>query len=640
MLAYGSAWCVVLKPGAVIERYVVEEVLGQGGTAVVYRVRHRKLGTEHALKVLTWMGAQAEVRLLLEGRVQAGLRHPNVVAVTDILDLDSGPGLLMEYIPPPTLSKWLDDNEPSHAEMDRIFRAIVAGVNHAHKHGLVHRDLKPSNVLMQPFDGVLIPKVADFGLAKMLSDDPAAQNTRSGLTMGTPQYMAPEQFRDAKTVDRRADLFSLGCILYELVAGFPPFEYTDFIRLYNTILARAYRPLPAGTPPGIVAAVDGCLDPDRDTRIGDCTVLMAVLDGRPRPSVPTLIPGDAVHLLPRIPEGAVPVSTRRAPSDVGIRTVEGGPPINTAIPGGGETGIPRHGGTLEPGSVPASGGVTWSDAAPTMRQVPPVPELAAAARAVEDVPPAPVKAPSSPPTRPWKPTDSATTMLPENSFTPRPAPRPKSGRSALATLFIFGAVGLAFVGVVTAGVLANIYLQTGGAAALSVPEAVISGNDPNIDLPPVDPSVEQKAVIEVDTATAKPEKPQAPSIARPGHPKEGKPPSTEHAVTTGHTADTAAAKPAPPPPDVLIQPPDPVVTAPTLVASSGLATVSVSGDAEAVLLVGTNGRFPPGEVPVGHYDVLASFPGMAYAKAGTIDVVGGQSVRLNCSAAFAQCSRR
>ena len=96
-----------LRPGEVVERYEVESVLGEGGMAAVYRVRHRTLGTEHALKVLTSVGVAARERLLLEGRAQARLRHPNLVAVTDVLNVNGAPGLLMEYVPAPTLQMLL-----------------------------------------------------------------------------------------------------------------------------------------------------------------------------------------------------------------------------------------------------------------------------------------------------------------------------------------------------------------------------------------------------------------------------------------------------------------------------------------------------------------------------------------------------
>lgn len=320
-----------VETGRVIERYVVEGELGQGGMASVYLLRHRHLGTQHALKVLTTVGANAELRLLLEGRVQAALRHPNVVAVTDILDVDGRPGLLMEYIPPPSLAVWLAGHQPTVEEAEALFRGIVEGVRHAHRYGLVHRDLKPSNVLLARYDEEgLVPKVADFGLAKVLStEEPSPGQTRSGLTMGTPQYMAPEQFRDAKNVDRRADMFSLGCILYELLSGRPPFAWSDLITLYKQIATADYPPLPEGTPQRLVEAVTLLMQPEREARLPDCEALLAVLDGKGPLVGVTVTPENLGQLvdvpmlrdrLPRAPapvRPAIPASATLASPDSG-----------------------------------------------------------------------------------------------------------------------------------------------------------------------------------------------------------------------------------------------------------------------------------------------------------------------------------
>ena len=323
-----------VETGRVIERYVVEGELGQGGMASVYLLRHRHLGTQHALKVLTTVGANAELRLLLEGRVQAALRHPNVVAVTDILDVDGRPGLLMEYIPPPSLAVWLAGHQPTVEEAEALFRGIVEGVRHAHRYGLVHRDLKPSNVLLARYDEEgLVPKVADFGLAKVLStEEPSPGQTRSGLTMGTPQYMAPEQFRDAKNVDRRADMFSLGCILYELLSGRPPFAWSDLITLYNQIATADYPPLPEGTPQRLVEAVTLLMQPEREARLPDCEALLAVLDGKGPLVGVTVTPEnlgqlvDVPMLRDRLPLAPAPAPVRPAsPASATLVSPDSGP---------------------------------------------------------------------------------------------------------------------------------------------------------------------------------------------------------------------------------------------------------------------------------------------------------------------------
>jgi len=276
----------MLEPGQQIDRYTVDRLLGQGGMAVVYRVKHSQLGSFHALKVLTLTSAGIRERLLQEGRVQASLRHPNIVTVTDVIDVGGSPGLVMEYIEGPGLDEWLASHRPTMQEAESLFRSVIEGVAAAHDKGLVHRDLKPGNIMLaQGSGGGFIPKVADFGLAKALeAADPEMQKTRSGVTMGTPAYMAPEQIRDAKNVDSRADVFSLGCILYELICGRPPFAGPDILSIFNAVASGSYPPpisLIPDLPARVQNAIQGCLVVDREHRIPDCHVLLAVLDGKP-----------------------------------------------------------------------------------------------------------------------------------------------------------------------------------------------------------------------------------------------------------------------------------------------------------------------------------------------------------------------
>ncbi|MEZ4317547.1 MAG: protein kinase [Myxococcota bacterium] len=271
----------MLQTGFEVDRYVVEEKLGEGGMAVVYRVRHSTLGTRHALKVLSLTSRDVKERLIQEGRVQATLRHPNIVAVTDVLDVDGAPGLLMEFIQGPALDHWLYNYQPSIEEALTVFRGIVAGVGHAHSKGLIHRDLKPANVLLHVDDRGVRAKVTDFGLAK-LTESPNLKRTRTGTTMGTPAYMAPEQIRDASTVDRRADLYSLGVILYELVCGQTPFRDDDIIELFAKVAAGEYphpRELRPDLPNAVVDCIEALVEVNRDFRVSDCAAIIQILDG-------------------------------------------------------------------------------------------------------------------------------------------------------------------------------------------------------------------------------------------------------------------------------------------------------------------------------------------------------------------------
>jgi serine/threonine protein kinase len=250
-----------LNVGSVIEKYTIEGVLGQGGMAIVYRVRHRVLGTEHALKVLTMTNAGVRRRLLLEGQVQARLTHSNIVSVTDVLDLGSSVGLVMEYVAGTDLATLLDQRRLTFDQCDQLAEGIFRGIEAAHRHGLVHRDLKPANVLLKVEGDRVVPKVADFGLVK---DSAELSATRSGVAMGTPRYMSPEQIRDAKSVDARSDLFSLGCLLYAMVTGRDAFspDRDDIMAVFTAIYGGEFIPVRVarpGVPERIADAIEKAL---------------------------------------------------------------------------------------------------------------------------------------------------------------------------------------------------------------------------------------------------------------------------------------------------------------------------------------------------------------------------------------------
>lgn len=275
-----------VKIGTRIGAYEVEEAIGWGGFATVYRVRHVHSYTLYALKLLLGRSRDSHTRLVTEGRVQSNLKHRNIVHVHEIVDVDGVPGLVMDYFPAPSLGQWLSLYRTDITEAESIFRDILAGVAHAHSEGVVHRDLKPGNVLLDVGDDTITPKVADFGLAKLLRDAYAAHETRTGMTMGTPAYMPPEQLRDAKGIDHRADIWALGCILYELIMGKAPFsEMQDLIRLHERMLNSDWTALPGDIPTGIRTAVARCLAPNRDERPESCAAIAELLG--PAAAAPT-----------------------------------------------------------------------------------------------------------------------------------------------------------------------------------------------------------------------------------------------------------------------------------------------------------------------------------------------------------------
>jgi serine/threonine protein kinase/Tol biopolymer transport system component len=272
-----------LEPGALIDRYVIEELLGQGGNASVYAVRHQDLGSRHAVKVLHSMDNEVRAKLVAEGRAQASVKHPNIVSVIDILDVSGCPGLLMELVDGPRLDTWITSTVFTVEQLDEIVSGIVAGVSAAHKAGLVHRDLKPSNIMIAIHEDMMVPKVMDFGLAKILNPGLSGSSTREGMTMGTPSYMAPEQIEDAKNVDLRADIFSLGAILYELSCGKRAFEGRNVIDIFTNIRSGHFvspRQFRSQLPQRMEDAITAALIVNREDRVQDCSELLNIWHGQ------------------------------------------------------------------------------------------------------------------------------------------------------------------------------------------------------------------------------------------------------------------------------------------------------------------------------------------------------------------------
>ena len=286
-----------LSPGTTIGRYTVEEMVGEGGMATVFRVRHNELHATYALKVLNLVSDAIQRRLVQEGRVQARLRHPNILPVTDILDVDGRPGLIMEYVDGPSLEAHLAPRRLPLDEADQLARGILSAVVFAHGQGCVHRDLKPANILLSDIGGEYIPKVADFGLVKVIDEeDDSLHKTRSGIGIGTPCYMAPEQALDAAHVDERADIFSLGAILYELVCGRRAFHGPNAVAIILRIAAGDFVPpeeIDPEIPARFLEAIHGAMQIDRKLRIQDCMTLRAVWQGKEHYQLPVAATPDA-----------------------------------------------------------------------------------------------------------------------------------------------------------------------------------------------------------------------------------------------------------------------------------------------------------------------------------------------------------
>jgi len=220
--------------------YTIERQLGRGGMGVVYQAVHRNLERRVAIKVLRAHRAQREgdrFRFLREARAASRVRHPGVASVLDFGSLPDGKSyMVMELVEGDTLRTLLDRGPLPPLRAARIMRRMASAVEAAHAHGVIHRDLKPDNVFVLSDDQV---KIVDFGAAKLLACTLPSE-TADGRVHGTPRYMAPEHAAGAAT-DRRTDVYALGSVLYEMLAGQPPYDdETPAALLYQ----HAHSPIP------------------------------------------------------------------------------------------------------------------------------------------------------------------------------------------------------------------------------------------------------------------------------------------------------------------------------------------------------------------------------------------------------------
>ena len=286
----------MLDLGAHVANFEVLSELGGGGFAKVYLARHRHLDTQHAIKVLlTEHVGRPEIRgrFLDEARVQALLRHPNIVRVTDVIIEPGVAGIVMDFVPGGNLADWLESaaGPPSPPEVREIFLPVLEAVGFAHARGVVHRDLKPENVILEERDGhPLRPKVMDFGVAKVEGElrerRRSKHSTAAFARIGTLAYMSPEQVRDAAAVDHRSDVFALGTILLELVTLECPFERDNDYDTMHAIINCEWS-LPdwvEGRDPAVAAALRKALQPDPADRYESCQAMARALGAMPRPS--------------------------------------------------------------------------------------------------------------------------------------------------------------------------------------------------------------------------------------------------------------------------------------------------------------------------------------------------------------------
>ena len=260
--------------GEKIGSFEIVEMIGRGGMGVVYLARDTKLDRSVAIKSIPAKLADdstTRTRFRREAKLLASLNHPNIGAIHDIIEQDTGAGyLILEYVPGQTLAQRIAREPLKLEEALSIGQQVAEAVSAAHDKGVIHRDLKPGNIKITPEGKV---KVLDFGLAKTSSSQDKNQGTaitQPGRVIGTPAYMSPEQTR-GNPVDHRSDIWSFACILYEMLTGHSPFESDTATDTLARIIEREpdWELLPNETPENISVLLRRCLEKDPERRLVD-----------------------------------------------------------------------------------------------------------------------------------------------------------------------------------------------------------------------------------------------------------------------------------------------------------------------------------------------------------------------------------
>ncbi|MFD9434888.1 serine/threonine-protein kinase [Streptomyces sp. NPDC060002] len=355
------------------DRYELVEAVGRGGMGEVWRATDRELGRTVAVKVLPPELTRHEefrVRFRREARTVASLNHRNVAVLHDVgedaTDGETTPFLVMEFIEGRTLTAALTDGAFTVVRALAVARDIADALAHSHAQGLIHRDIKPSNVMLTSEGGI---KVLDFGIAKVVAET-TTRLTATGMTVGTPAYLSPEQLT-GRPVDGRSDQYSAGCLLYELLTGRPPFLGDSPFAVMHQHISEEPVP-PSRLRPQIPAVVDHLvlrtLAKDREQRPGSAAelrdalaaTLIALSAPAPRTAAPA--PGGAPPA-PTVPPARAKADSRVGPGHTALAQQETRtaltPPRPAVPPPGGPVGSAVPGvvdGARTPPAAPTSGG--------------------------------------------------------------------------------------------------------------------------------------------------------------------------------------------------------------------------------------------------------------------------------------------
>ena len=367
----------MIAAGQQIGGYTILHLLGRGGMGEVHLAQHRRVARRAAIKVLVPELSQNAIvldRFFNEARAASLIRHPGIV---DILDCDLYQGqayIVMEFLDGESFGGYLFRTGPLERDVPFLLgvsAAVASGVGAAHATGIIHRDLKPDNVYLHLGlnNAPVAVKILDFGIAKLALQDGGPSQTSTGVLLGTPAYMSPEQCRGAGRVDNRSDVYSLGCILYEAACGFPPFVREGMGDLIVAHVSEA--PVPPiehvpSLPPALNALILRMLSKSTDDRpqtmedvvaeLHACAQGLGIsLDGPLRPRIPVERPAMTL-------EGAATQLPPAVAGPSGVETARLGPqpiPLPEGAPSGAIPAVSsRSGGISAARSAPHQAGLS------------------------------------------------------------------------------------------------------------------------------------------------------------------------------------------------------------------------------------------------------------------------------------------
>src|SRR5437762_5873534 len=272
--------------------YELESEVGRGGMGIVYCARDRRLKREIAIKVLPpelAFRADIKSRFLREAETAAQLNHPNIVPIYTVEEKDNLVYFVMALIAGENLGTHLaHTGAMPPVEVRRILREVADALAFAHHRNVIHRDIKPDNILLDSESGRAM--VTDFGIARALTDSGDSRLTATGMAIGTPAYMSPEQSAGDRAIDGRSDLYSLGVGGYQMLCGQPPFVASNTPSMLVKHLSE--RPIPVDErwpdlPPDLSRAVMMCLEKDPADRFPNAAAFAAALSGGAMPTLAT-----------------------------------------------------------------------------------------------------------------------------------------------------------------------------------------------------------------------------------------------------------------------------------------------------------------------------------------------------------------